>query len=97
MAYSTEPKRARRPVTTYSAAHDLVKATKGTPANHECITCGEAAQEWALMPGSPDETFQTYGPHANKRFSPNPEDYQPMCRSDHRRMDAQYRAARKAA
>jgi hypothetical protein len=49
------------------------------------------------MPGSPSESAQTDGIHARKRFSPNPDDYQPMCRSDHRKMDAQIRKVRKAA
>jgi hypothetical protein len=72
MAYSHLPKRTRRPVTSYTAAHDLVRATKGSPSAHTCISCGGIAQEWALMPGSPAICRMTYGLTRASAFSPNP-------------------------
>jgi hypothetical protein len=96
MAYSHLPKRTRRPVTSYTAAHDLVRATKGSPSAHTCITCGGIAQEWALLPFYPGICRMTYGPHAGKAFNPNPSAYVSMCRSHHRRLDYAVRITLKA-
>jgi hypothetical protein len=71
MAYSHAPSPTCRPA-SYTAAHDLVRATKGSPSDHKCISCGGIAQEWALMPGSPSEATQGYGPHGKQALQPQP-------------------------
>jgi hypothetical protein len=89
MAYSATPQRLRKPVTSYSGCHDLVRATLGDPSAHGCTEtdCTSAAQEWALLPFFPGTVRMTYGPHADKAFNPDPRAYTAMCRSHHRRLD----------
>lgn len=59
---------------TYAQAHNLVRKTKGKAAEHACVQCGKPAREWALSRERQEEGMV---------WSPNPDDYSPMCRSCH--------------
>lgn len=97
MAYAPTPQRVRKPVQSYSAAHDLVKATKGRASEHACIECGEQAQQWALLPFYPGTVRMTHGPNEGKAFHSDPEAYQPMDRICHQRLDAAVRVSVKTS
>jgi hypothetical protein len=70
----------------YIAAHQRVHRLKGRAANHTCH-CGSQAQEWAYDGGCPDELIDDRG----RKYSPNPDYYNPMCRSCHRAFDRGWR------
>ena len=44
---------------------------------YSCVSCGEQAQEWSFQ----------YPPGWSVRYSDDPNDYAPMCRSCHRKFD----------
>lgn len=67
----------------YRAAHRRIAAARGKAADHKCY-CGQAAEEWALLPLVPRLVD---GPYT---YSPDPTDYTAMCRSHHRFWDRQF-------
>ena len=77
----------------YSTAHKRVAARRGPAKTHNCIECGKPAHSWAYRGNSPEElTF--YRPEGEShvktgllRYSPNPDDYDPMCWACHSRKD----------
>lgn len=68
----------------YNSTHARVRRTRGRAAEHDCIHCGGAADDWAYIHGSPDEKVE-----AGRRFSPSVENYMPLCRTCHRAYDNQ--------
>jgi hypothetical protein len=69
----------------YSGAHRRLRSALGPAAAHPCTRCGTVpAAQWALIHGSPRQrTDATTGLH----YSPDPQDYQPLCVSCHKRYD----------
>lgn len=67
----------------YGSAHDRVRKARGHARTHLCVTCGGSATDWALKKDAPTRRIAQAGPSAGYPFSPNPGDYQPMCRSCH--------------
>jgi hypothetical protein len=83
---------------SYQAAHKRVLYARGKAKNYPCSHCGEPAKDWAYIHGSPREIpagtgadGRAYGP-----YSPNPDDYQPMCAACHKDYDLE-RAGKAAA
>jgi hypothetical protein len=72
----------------YSAAHKRVVAARGRAADQTCERCHEVpAREWAYCNCSPYETtgyriMSVRGQDIRvfSRWSPRPEDYEPLCR-----------------
>lgn len=56
----------------YQQRHKMVKNHRGEAHLYDCEWCGEPASDWATI-------------HNRKGWGP--EDYQPMCRSCHRKYD----------
>lgn len=94
------------PITTspcgYREAHDRARRYFGRPPEHECVACGEQAEEWAYKNASPTGHEMTGPIEVERRkkhqkgtrtrkatWSTNPLDYQPMCRPCHWEMDEQ--------
>ena len=84
---------------TYGAAHMRVKRWRGKATEYTC-TCGNQAEEWAYLTGSP---FEITGPYtvfyADGRkyvttvsWSPAIWDYTPLCKTCHVAMDNKVRA-----
>ena len=68
----------------YGGAHQRVKKLHGPPSAHRCVDCGECATEYAFNNSDgPDVRVGERG----LRYSVNPEDYDPVCRSCHRQRD----------
>lgn len=76
----------------YNTAHSRVVARWGPAHGFTCALCTAGAQEWALVP----QAAATVCPSTGLRFSADPDDYAPLCRSCHRRTDALAAAYREA-
>lgn len=78
---------AKQPrVVSYHAAHARVRKLRGPASSWRCIRCGTPAQEWAYRGGSPRERRGVVDSGTKRRrmaWSPDPSDYDPMCRSCH--------------
>lgn len=57
----------------YRAAHKAIVRVRGKASSHKCVMCGGQAHDWAYK--NPSD------------FSHDPDDYLPMCRSCHFKMD----------
>jgi len=86
--------RRAHPIITYIGAHARVRRARGSARNHLCVDCGERADEWSYDGGSPVEIRglvptskggKTYV--RSMAWSPDPADYSPRCRADHREHD----------
>lgn len=71
---------------TYYAAHERVKRLRGPARTHRCVDCGEWARDWSLR----NDAVTHLG--VNKRgdtcrLSADPMDYEPRCRSCHKKYD----------
>lgn len=77
-------------VVSYDAAHARVRKLRGSASRWRCIRCGEQAQEWAYRGGSPRERRGTVVDSRRARrmaWSPDPSDYDPLCRPCHGRTE----------
>lgn len=75
----------------YVTAHVRVRATYGPASNYPCIGCGGPAKHWAYDHTDPNPLMHrdTKGRWAGKPYpySPDPQRYDPMCRSCHVKRD----------
>jgi hypothetical protein len=71
----------------YLAAHDRVRKARGRAQLHRCVSCGQTATNWAYKKDAKTKRTEASGPFAGHPFSPDPTDYQPMCRSCHNSYD----------
>lgn len=72
---------------TYYGMHTRLKYVMGDPSEHECVTCGNSAHEWAYDHEDPEEKYNRKG----HPYSTHLEHYRPMCRSCHRKEDYERR------
>ena len=77
--------RKKKEIVGYRAAHIRVEAVKGKAEEHDCVACGEPAQEWSLDPLAV-HTYEEDG----RVWSLNTDDYDPYCCSCHRDRDGGY-------
>jgi hypothetical protein len=71
---------------SYSGAHRRVRTILGPAAAHPCARCGTVpAAQWALIHGSPRQ--RTDPDDTGLPYSPDSQDYQPLCVSCHKRYD----------
>ena len=66
----------------YGAAHERVRAVRGSASEHSCCACGGAATQWAYDHEDASERLSDVGP-----YSVNPDHYRPMCVPCHKRFD----------
>lgn len=68
----------------YARAHWKVSEERGPATDYRCITCADPAVDWAYQhDGNGDEFYSEEG----WPFSTSVHDYEPMCRSCHRKLD----------
>lgn len=92
------PGRRRVETPSYAGAHKRVRYDRGYAREYDCVQCGARAQEWALRPDISDEVRRTEIVHGVLvAYSVNAQDYQPMCKKCHRRMDDSLNRPRHAA
>lgn len=72
----------------YSAAHLRVAALRGSAREHACIDCGSPAHDWSFNNGRRTDLRD---PETGCAYSNDPNDYDPRCRSCHRRFDRAHR------
>lgn len=76
---------------SYHAAHIRVGRIRGRASDYQCASCGLPAVEWSYRHGSRWE--QTGMVNRSGRlprlgaWSPDPDDYDPLCRPCHRELD----------
>jgi hypothetical protein len=74
----------------YAAAHLRIRSERGPAREYDCLHCGEPAGEWALNHDAPAARLRS---ETRRKwevvFSPNPDDYLPLCPSCHRTYDIQ--------
>jgi hypothetical protein len=73
--------------TTYQQIHKTLRRLRGPASDHLC-SCGTRAYEWAYQFTAGDKELRNAdgsGPH-----SLNPDDYAPMCRPCHSRLDNEH-------
>lgn len=68
---------------TYRAVHAQLKRERGVARSHRCA-CGQPATQWAYQ-HTGDIKFG--GPDGESPYSENLDDYTPMCRKCHVRLD----------
>jgi transcriptional regulator with XRE-family HTH domain len=59
---------------TWATAHRRVRDLYGSASLHNCVDCGDEAEEWSYKRGAPDEQVSPKG-----KFSLMPEFYEPRC------------------
>jgi hypothetical protein len=62
--------------------HNRLEKTRGKASAHRCVACGNQAADWAYNNAGSDERVSKWG-----RYSLNLDDYSPMCRSCHIKLD----------
>ena len=67
----------------YQRAHWAVVRARGEARGHPCIGCGKPAIHWAYQHQAAQEMISSEG----WPYSWDPADYEPMCRSCHKRLD----------
>lgn len=79
-------------ISSYERVHVLLRELRGPARDYDCL-CGEPATEWAYQhTGSPELRDENGGaPH-----SADPDDYEPMCGSCHKRLDIEKDPVRQA-
>jgi hypothetical protein len=88
--------KAKKEVVGYSQAHKRLDLLRGKPNTHQCVACGNTAEEWALKDGVVTDLSE---PCSNRSgcylvaYSLDINDYEPRCRKCHRQMDLGKRAA----
>lgn len=73
-------------VVGYRAAHMRVVAARGHASSYLCADCGQPAQDWAYQCLDPDERVAVVN-GTPLRYSLDSDQYAPMCRPCHRRLD----------
>jgi len=91
------PRVAPTEACSYTAAHKRVARHRGFASEHECVGCGEQAQEWSYRGGS---DFEQTGPsprrkngktiYVNSTWSGYIMDYDPRCVPCHKDYDANH-------
>ncbi|MDQ1044315.1 hypothetical protein [Streptomyces sp. V4I2] len=71
----------------YSTAHHRLAKLHGPASAHPCFVCGEQADGWAFLHGTPDVKADATGKDAGRPYSTDPEQYAPACKSHHKRWD----------
>ena len=68
--------------------HQRLRRARGPASSFTCVACDRPAYEWAYQHGNPAPLFSPRG----EVYSLDFDDYAPMCRSCHRRLDFQMSA-----
>lgn len=71
----------------YASAHTRVYTMWGSATQYPCITCGEAADDWAYDGCDPHELVSDQPKTRGCAYSMDPQWYMPLCQSCHKVMD----------
>lgn len=70
----------------YTAAHDRVRAARGSAIGLPCVDCGDPSDGWSYDHDDLDELVEADDPK-RKPYSLKPEHYQPRCDACHWHVD----------
>jgi hypothetical protein len=75
----------RADVVGYLGAHDRLRRDRGRAKEHQCVDCGDQAEQWSYDHADPDELSGTQGTKGTTPYpySLKPEHYDPRCKSCH--------------
>lgn len=76
---------------SYDAAHERVKAGRGSAREHSCVDCGQPASDWSYNGDAEDEQIDQ---ETGCAYSPTPAAYDARCRPCHQRFDRRRRDER---
>lgn len=71
------------PFVQYGAAHDRVRAVRGSASRHRCVDCGNQARHWSYNHNDPSSLMDARG----YRYSLRADCYEPRCVPCHKRLD----------
>lgn len=75
----------------YGGAHERVQSVRGKASEHQCVDCTEQAAEWSYRGGSQKELTKPVkggnGAVYMVAYSPDLTDYDPRCKTCHKRYD----------
>lgn len=77
----------------YNALHSRVKRDRGLPALHQCVGCGNRAEEWSYDHSDPNEIISDETGSVGFPYSLDEQRYEPRCVACHRAYDSSLRAA----
>lgn len=72
---------------SYGYAHQIIGRKKGPARDQACADCGAQAAEWSYDGMDPDELVES---ESGKRYSFNPDHYQPRCHYCHAGFDEHF-------
>lgn len=75
---------------TYHQAHMALTKERGLASTHPCIECKGPAYDWAYQHTCETPLVNDLG----REYSENPDDYAPMCRGCHQKLDYAHGAFR---
>lgn len=75
----------------YDAVHHRLIRWKGKASNYKCIDCADPAEEWSYSNADANERICEKG----RRYSFDPDHYDPRCVPCHRAFDASYLASKR--
>lgn len=80
-------------VISYRGVHRRLERYRGKASEHDCYFCGAPADEWALVHEPLEVRWGTNSLKSGRSvpYSVDLSDYEPLDRSCHRRLDAQWR------
>jgi len=67
----------------YDGAHQRVDSAKGKAADHQCVDCGDQADDWSYVGGCPRERVSDEPKTIGCVYSPDPNYYVPRCKKCH--------------
>lgn len=76
---------------SYHGAHRRIVRQRGRANEHRCTWCDQPAEQWALGHATARVMRDRSGKNAGLPYSPDPSDYQPMCRKHHGDFDRKHR------
>lgn len=71
----------------YGAAHERVKALKGSASQYPCVDCGQPARHWSYNHDDPHALTSAKGRTIGQPYSLNPHHYRPRCVPCHKTFD----------
>lgn len=74
----------RRDEVGYSGLHIRLRREQGNAREFSCVQCGAGADQWALNHSHPSSCIDS---RTGLRFSLDPDAYDPLCHSCHRKRD----------
>lgn len=77
----------RRADIGYSAAHERVRADRGSVKAFACVGCSQPAQHWSYDHDDPDELHEAGLSAHPMAYSADPSHYSPRCIKCHKRFD----------